>query len=327
MLCRVWESDSFSQRLHGKKLIAITEGHAYLLTSENGENVISQEVESLRSTQEETDTRVVLYCFYGKQQGYKYLRVKSPDTDIFFILLYYALSLKDATVLFDTGVGNKKRLINMTQLAEEYGKEYCTALLGLHAFTRCDSTSASKGIGKVKPINVLQKNPQFRNTLATLGETWEIPEDLFLQLEAFTCLMYGGKHFTDVNEMRYSKLREKCCSSPGKTFDSSRNIDISVLPPCKKCLVQHIRRVNYQVCIWKRSHFATPECPNPADNHGWHVIDGILEPKWLDGEFIPQTLIDVLVEENILTDDKEDESDGEADVLYSLYDSGSDEDE
>jgi hypothetical protein len=60
-------------------------------------------------------------------------------------------------ILFDTGTGNKKKLIDITKLAQQYQQELCTALLGLHAFTRCDTTSAFKGIGKVKPIKTLQK--------------------------------------------------------------------------------------------------------------------------------------------------------------------------
>jgi hypothetical protein len=35
------------------------------------------------------------------------------------------------TILFDTGTGNKKRLIDITKLAQQYQQELCTALLGL----------------------------------------------------------------------------------------------------------------------------------------------------------------------------------------------------
>jgi hypothetical protein len=62
------------------------------------------------------------------------------------------LELQGVTILFDTGTGNKKRLIDITKLAQQYQQELCTALLGMHAFTHCDTTSAFKEIGKVKPI-------------------------------------------------------------------------------------------------------------------------------------------------------------------------------
>jgi hypothetical protein len=42
-----------------------------------------------------------------------------------------------------------ERLIYITKLSQQYQQELCTSLLCLHAFTRCDTTSAFKGIGKV----------------------------------------------------------------------------------------------------------------------------------------------------------------------------------
>jgi hypothetical protein len=48
----------------------------------------------------------------------------------------------------------------------------------------------------------------------------------------------------------------------------------------------------------------------------------MIEPKWVSGDFIPQQLADVLVDENIAGLTESDESDDEFDdVLYSLIDS------
>jgi hypothetical protein len=43
-------------------------------------------------------------------------------------------------------------------------------------------------------------------------------------MEAFTCLLYGGKEASCVNDLRYNKIRGKCCSTD-ETFDASKNID------------------------------------------------------------------------------------------------------
>ena len=64
-----------------------------------------QELESLYSNQEETDSRVVLYCKYAHEQGYEHVRVRSPDTDIFLIMLHHAKTLP-CTIYFDTETGN-----------------------------------------------------------------------------------------------------------------------------------------------------------------------------------------------------------------------------
>ena len=117
----------------GKNVITVSDGHAFHITRYDGTSVCRTGIKSIKSTQEETDSRVVLYCFYGKQQGYRNIRIRRPD--IFFIILHYALELQGVTILVDTGTGNKKRLIDITKLAQQYQQKLCTALLGLHAFT------------------------------------------------------------------------------------------------------------------------------------------------------------------------------------------------
>ena len=135
-----------------RKLVLIAEGHAYTFDNQQ-QHVRVKEIPSLYSNQEETDSRVVLYCKYADDQGYEHVRVRSPDTDIFFILLHHAKTLP-CTIYFDTGTGNNKRLV-----------EYCTALTALHAFSHCGTTSAFKGIGKIKPVKILQKHPRFQQFL------------------------------------------------------------------------------------------------------------------------------------------------------------------
>ena len=96
------------------------------------------------------------------------MRIKSPETDIFFILLRYAEEFGDTTVLFDTGKRNQKRLIDISSLAKGLTQKYCTALLALHAFTGSDTTSAFKGKGKLKPMTLLKGNHSFIETFASL---------------------------------------------------------------------------------------------------------------------------------------------------------------
>ena len=47
--------------------------------------------------------------------------------------MFHANKIK-AAVLYETGHGNKKRLLNITELSQHYVNK-CDALLGLHAFT------------------------------------------------------------------------------------------------------------------------------------------------------------------------------------------------
>jgi len=49
------------------------------------------------------------------------------------------------TVYLDTGSGKHRQLINISELAESLGEDYCGTLLGLYVFSGQDCTSAFKG--------------------------------------------------------------------------------------------------------------------------------------------------------------------------------------
>ena len=117
------------------------------------------ELHGLYSSQEETDTRVILYLNHAASQGHQSAVVRTPDTDIFFILLHHADRIK-LTIYLDTGSGKHRQFINITELATTLGKEWSTTLLGFHVFSGEDCTSAFKGKGKVTPLRKLMKSPK-----------------------------------------------------------------------------------------------------------------------------------------------------------------------
>lgn len=120
------------------------------------------EIPELASNQEETDTRVVLYVKYAVKMGYNSAVVRTPDTDIFLILLHFAHSVA-LTIYLDTGTGKHRQIVNVSELAESKGANYCTTILGLYVFTGEDVTSAFKGKGKVGPLKKLQSNPKYQS--------------------------------------------------------------------------------------------------------------------------------------------------------------------
>ena len=205
--------------------------------------------------------------------------------------MYYAFKKENVTILFDTGTENKKRLINITTMAQSFSQEHATALLALHAFSGCDTTSSFKGLGKVKPLKVLLKLAKFEPVLARLGDVWDVPDDLMNELDAFTCALYGRPRIRTVDELRYIKMNEVCVTDI--QLSSSKNIDMSMMPPCRRSLEQHIKRVNYQVGIWKRSHIPNPDIPLASDGHGWTLVNSKLEPLWYNGEVLPIQLADI----------------------------------
>ena len=111
-----------------------------------GEVSDKEELYFLVPNQKETDSRGVL--FSRQEHRYKNIHVKSPDTNVVFILLNFASQCDCVTLLFGTfgtGKGNNKCLEDVSDLARGFTQPFSSAHMALHACTDCDSTNAYKG--------------------------------------------------------------------------------------------------------------------------------------------------------------------------------------
>ena len=118
-------------------------------------------------------------------------------------------------------------------------------------------------------------------------------------------------------------LKERC-KGDEEQMSKSVHVDLSLLPPCKDSLHQHIRIVNYQVAIWKRAHEAIPIIPPPTQEHGWTKDRDNLEPLWSTTSILPQRLVDVL--ESLDDKDYSSDDDFDADDDNLCYDTCQDSD-
>ena len=66
----------------------------------------------------------------------------------------------------------------------------CDSLIGMHAFTGCDTISAFAGRGKLTTLNQVKKDKTYQNAFQELGRYWEVSPELFEKLQEITCHMY-----------------------------------------------------------------------------------------------------------------------------------------
>ena len=190
----------------------------------------------------------------------------------------------------DTG----EKLINISLLVDNYSQEHIAAPLALHAFTGADCTSAFKS--KVRPMKLLSHNSKFVHIFAAVGFMWTLDDDHIVNgIHEFTCRLYGvGPRVKQVDVAREIKVKNIC----GSNIDlrPGLSIDLSIFPPCRRILAQHIKRVNFKVSIWRRALDNFPDIPSPLD-HGYHVTEARkIEPRWFEGDVIPMVLVDILEE-------------------------------
>ena len=284
------------------------------------------EVDELQSSQEEADTRIILHCLFESRRCAQdsLIVVRSPDTDVLVVMVYFSSDIHQ-TLLFDTGAGNKRRLVNVTHLAVTLGQEMAKALPGLHAFTGCDCTSEFVRKGKKLSYKRMKNNAAFLKTFAALGENaTTIPPEVYLGLRRFVCSMYGrpGEHdvnnvCTEIFQVRFGANRKLLAPGPGS------GIDLSLLPPCDSSLALHSARANYQCFLWKSANVKCPNIPPPSGN-GWMTDRaGNLEVEWVAGEVLPQDVAEILAEESVqqcsIDEDDIDEDDEFENVLDVIF--------
>ena len=86
-------------------------------------------------------------------------------------------------------------------------------------------------------------------------------DDLFNKIQIFVCKLYGEKEIQDAYQARnnifWRTLKKK-----------KQVIGLSLLPPCKKSLILHVKRANYICNIWRQ--FSTPVMLlDPHQMQGW----------------------------------------------------------
>ena len=251
-LLKEWSKDTYAETIAQRELSVAVDDDCYKLTSENV-TVIKELQQDLVTPQEEADTRMFLHAAHASQQGYEAIVIKSSDTDVGVLAVYYSRKISGSFILA-TGTGNKRRFIDVNGISQKYGENICETLPGLHAFTGCDSVSAFSGKGKQSAVKVILKDEGLCETVKKLGQSYTVSEEVMEKCEMYVCILYG-KSGADVND----ELHELFCQ---KGSESSQ------LPPTKDALIKHKRGANYQAAIWRLALDAGPDVPTPH-GHGW----------------------------------------------------------
>ena len=245
------------------------------------ENEIIEE-RSLFTNQEEANTRMFFHIKNAKSKGYAGTLIISEDTDVSLLGIYTTTFLPEFTIYQKCGTEVRSRFVNIPEISHVIGETISECLPGLHVYTGCDTVSCFAGKGKVKSRKVVQRCEKSQLALSELGGQEKVSTDLYKMLEEFTCLLYGSKTLSDINELRY----ELFCFRKGK-------IDSSQLPLCRHALRKHIDRVNYQCVIWKSCFEQYPMILEPQE-HGWTLINNMLTINWMTISPAPDSILEFL---------------------------------
>ena len=252
----------------------------------NHERVVSlttngaEELSDAYCSHEEADTRLIFHIEDSKERHKITTAVIwSPDTDIFLLGLHFCTKI-DIHIWFKTGVKEGTRYIPIHTLAEKLGNDVCSVLLPFHALTGCDSVSFFKGKGKKKGLRLILDTKESFLTLAELGDSLQLNDDVARTCERFVCRMYQpNNNISSINKLRYNIF----CKTPVQNQN---------LPPCYDSLLQHLKRANFQTAVWKKSLHARMDLGSPVGN-GWIDTENGLKPELMTQASAPQELVEL----------------------------------
>ncbi|KAL8587495.1 hypothetical protein ACOMHN_000901 [Nucella lapillus] len=309
-LVQEWRNEKYLEKLgHLHKVLFVTcEEQCFRFSA-----VRCREVPELQCVQEEADGRLLLHASHAAEAGYEAVMISSNDTDILVLNIALCGAIK-APLYQRSETSTRTQLIDIGKVASSLGPSVCTALLGLHAYTGCDSVSSFAGKGKVAALKMLKSNENVQQAFSGLGKDWELSGELFEKLEQFTCKLYAPKQpTTGVNELRYQLF----CAKNG-------DIESHQLPPCQDCLWKYAQRANYQAGLWRHCLENDPQAPDPVGS-GWTVerADGkdILAIDWMNVQPAPDAVLELLAcscrkeyTAATLADENDDDDDDEDDI-------------
>lgn len=250
----------------GEKAVTVTRGQCRV-------------VQALTSNHEEADTRMILHANHAARADRR-LVIHSPDTDVLVLSISHFRSLACPELWFRTGVKNRHRFIPVHDIAHALGEKLCSSLPGFHAITGCDSTSSLAGIGKKKAWDIFRRSIDHQDSLSLLGEEQELSLITANKCEAYVCSLYTtSRKASTADELRYLMFCQK----------KQKN---EMLPPTSDCLLQHLKRSNYQAFVWKHALHAMQDL-QPPEGYGW-VRDGeLLLPLLITKAPAPESLLEL----------------------------------
>ena len=232
-----------------------------------GPNGRSRNVPALASNHEEADTRMLLHAKNIGEENTAKIVILTPDTDVFLISLGVAEQIRNS-LFIRTGTQNKTRIISLGKVKESLAirfdvediEQACRALLGLHAFTGCDTVSAFSGKGKSKPLKLMLKENSYISLFSSFGNEPSLSETQHTTLQQFVCNLYGHtEESTDVVRYKLYSARQG-------------RLEAKCLPPCSDSLSLHANRACYQAYIWRKCLESHPDIPSPV-GLGWDRND------------------------------------------------------
>ena len=211
------------------------------------------------------------------------MNVVADDTDVLILLMYHwKESMADVYFISEPKKSQKRGLQvwRIYDLISKAGKLLTSHLLFIHAWSGCDTTSATFGMGKTNLVKNIQSSEEVQQISVLIGDHHMTEEEIGKAGIRLFVILFGGKQEDSLNFLRYVKFLE---------LVTSKAIDPQKLPPTERAAYFHSVRVHLQIILWKELKHKDIRF-NP-EWWGWKLNDSTLIPVMTDIPSGPENLL------------------------------------
>ena len=225
----------------------------------------------------DADTMIAAYAIQYATQGIE-VTVIANDTDV-LILLVYHWQKEMANIYFLSEMKSQKKLWNVKDIVFKTGEMLSSHILFIHAWSGCDTTSATFGQGKTTLMKKIKESQEIQQISSLMSDPNTTKEEVGSAGIKLFVHLYGGKQTDCLNSLRHAKFMEM--ASCGKTLEPER------LPPTERAAFFHSLRVHHQVISWKE---LSNEELDPLQ-WGWKLNEKMLMPIMTDLDPAPDNML------------------------------------
>ena len=253
------------------------------LSNENNKNqfilLLSKHLEADGNIADGDADTMIVTCVLQYAGQESEVNVVADDTDVLVLLMYH-WKHNMADVYFLSEVKKNMMVWKIHDLVIKAGEIITSHLLFLHAWSGCDTTSATFGHGITSLLKRIKECKEIQQISSLMSEYSATAEQISKAGTRLFVITYGGKQEDSLNSLRYIKFMEMVSSSKA-------SLDPQKLSPTERAAHFHSLRVHLQVIIWKK---LSNNSLNPKQ-WGWKLEGSAFTSTMTDLNAAPDNLL------------------------------------
>ena len=227
----------------------------------------------------DADTMIVSSALECARKGQAAI-VVAEVTDVFLMLLYHwEDSLADIFIKNEGKHNRPGQMFSMKEANTSIPVVIQKYILFIHAWSGCDTTSATFGHGKLHLMKMLKESPEVQTCAKKISEHESSAKEVGEAGHQLFCILYGGTKQDTLTSLQYARYMTMMAKS--------KRVEPHRLPPTEHAAYYHSLRVHLQVVNWINLTNDNLE----IRKWGWTMENGSLCPIMTDLDAAPPKVL------------------------------------